>query len=122
MRCNRLRGTSRPTLRTASASWGRSAWLTRGDELLFAFTTTPEVTTFGVFDVSRRLRERGWLVPAYTFPEHRTDLAVLRVVVRNGFTHDLADLLLGDLERLLPELEKQVAPVHDPATSTAFHH
>jgi glutamate decarboxylase len=33
--------------------------LTRGDELLFAFTTTPEVTTFGVFDVSRRLRERG---------------------------------------------------------------
>jgi glutamate decarboxylase len=52
--------------------------LTRGDELLFAFTTTPEVTTFGVFDVSRRLRERGWLVPAYTFPEHRTDLSVTR--------------------------------------------
>jgi glutamate decarboxylase len=97
--------------------------LTRGDELpVFAFTTTPEVTTFGVFDVSRRLRERGWLVPAYTFPEHRTDLSVLRIVVRNGFTHDLADLLLADLERLLPELEKQVAPVHDPATSTAFHH
>jgi glutamate decarboxylase len=97
--------------------------LTRGDELpVFAFTTTPEVTTFGVFDVSRRLRERGWLVPAYTFPEHRTDLSVLRIVVRNGFTHDLADLLVADLERLLPELEKQVAPVHDPATSTAFHH
>jgi glutamate decarboxylase len=97
--------------------------LTRGGELpVFAFITTPEVTTFGVFDVSRRLRERGRLVPAYTFPEHRTDLSVLRIVVRNGFTHDLADLLLADLERLLPELEKQVAPVHDPATSTAFHH
>src|SRR5258705_9180511 len=68
--------------------------LTRGDELpVFAFTTTPETTTFDVFDVSRRLRERGWLVPAYTFPEHRTDLAVLRIVVRNGVTHDLADLL-----------------------------
>jgi glutamate decarboxylase len=61
-------------------------------------------------------------VPAYTFPEHRTDLAVLRIVVRNGFAHDLADLLLADLERMLPELEKQVAPVHDAATSTAFHH
>jgi glutamate decarboxylase len=97
--------------------------LTRGGELpVFAFITTPEVTTFGVFDVSRRLRERGRLVPAYTFPEHRTDLSVLRIVVRNGFTHDLADLLLADLERPLPELEKQVAPVHDPATSTAFHH
>jgi glutamate decarboxylase len=97
--------------------------LTRGDELpVFAFTIEPEVTAFDVFDVSRRLRERGWLVPAYTFPEHRTDLAVLRIVVRNGFTHDLADLLLADLERILPDLAKQDAPTHDPATSTAFHH
>jgi glutamate decarboxylase len=97
--------------------------LTRGDELpVFAFTTAPEVTAFDVYDVSRRLRERGWLVPAYTFPENRTDLAVLRIVVRNGFTHDLADLLLGHLTQALSELAKQDAPTHDPATSTAFHH
>jgi glutamate decarboxylase len=97
--------------------------LTRGDELpVFAFTTKPEVTAFDVFDVSRRLRERGWLVPAYTFPANRTDLAVLRIVVRNGFTNDLADLLLADLERILPDLEKQHTPAHDAASSTAFHH
>ncbi|GAB3000098.1 glutamate decarboxylase [Amycolatopsis acidiphila] len=97
--------------------------LTRGDELpVFAFTTKPEVTSFDVFDVSRRLRERGWLVPAYTFPANRTDLAVLRVVCRNGFTHDLAALLVDDLTRALPELERQDRPAHDAATSTAFHH
>ncbi|NKQ55302.1 glutamate decarboxylase [Amycolatopsis sp. K13G38] len=97
--------------------------LTRGDQLpVFAFTTKPDVTSFDVFDVSRRLRERGWLVPAYTFPDNRTDLAVLRVVCRNGFTHDLADLLIEDLTRLLPELERQPGPSHDPETSTAFHH
>ncbi len=97
--------------------------LTRGDQLpVFAFTTRSNVTSFDVFDVSRRLRERGWLVPAYTFPDNRTDLAVLRVVVRNGFTHDLADLLLGDLKRILPELNRQPSPQHDPATSTGFHH
>ncbi|TNC22909.1 glutamate decarboxylase [Amycolatopsis alkalitolerans] len=97
--------------------------LTRGDELpVFAFTTKPEVTAFDVFDVSRRLRERGWLVPAYTFPDNRTDLAVLRVVCRNGFTHDLADLLIEDLRRALPELEAQTGPSHDPKASTAFHH
>ncbi|MBN9746534.1 glutamate decarboxylase [Amycolatopsis sp. A1MSW2902] len=97
--------------------------LTRGDQLpVFAFTTRSDVTSFDVFDVSRRLRERGWLVPAYTFPDNRTDLAVLRVVVRNGFTHDLADLLLGDLKRILPELNRQPSPQHDPATSTGFHH
>jgi glutamate decarboxylase len=97
--------------------------LTRGDELpVFAFTTAPEVTSFDVFDVSRRLRERGWLVPAYTFPANRTDLAVLRVVCRNGFTHDLADLLIEDLTRAVAELGKQSGPSHDPKTSTAFHH
>ncbi|NEE57505.1 glutamate decarboxylase, partial [Streptomyces sp. SID8455] len=52
--------------------------LTRGDELpVFAFTTKPEVHAYDVFDVSRRLREHGWLVPAYTFPAHREDLSVL---------------------------------------------
>ena len=44
--------------------------------------------------MSERLRQRGWLVPAYTFPENMQDTAVLRIVVRNGFSVDLADLLL----------------------------
>ena len=47
--------------------------------------------------MSRKLRERGWLVPAYTMPPNREDLAVLRVVVRNGFSHDMAELFLRDL-------------------------
>jgi glutamate decarboxylase len=77
-----------------------------------------------VFDVSRRLRERGWQVPAYTFPKNREDLAVLRIVVRNGFSHDLADLLLADLARLLPELNAQPAPGHKIGVDAkeAFHH
>ncbi|MFC8447755.1 glutamate decarboxylase [Kitasatospora sp. NPDC057223] len=98
--------------------------ITRGDELpVFAFTTDGDVP-FDVFDVSRRLRERGWQVPAYSFPENRTDLAVLRVVCRNGFSRDLADLLLADLTRLLPELKKQPVPLKElgvPARE-AFHH
>ncbi|MET9257946.1 glutamate decarboxylase [Streptomyces sp. NPDC003717] len=98
--------------------------LTRGDELpVFAFTTAPDVTAFDVFDVSRRLREAGWLVPAYTFPPHREDLSVLRVVCRNGFTHDLADLFVADLTRLLPELRRQPGPVtRDREAATGFHH
>ena len=79
------------------------------------------IDNFTVFDVSRRLRERGWQVPAYTFPADREDLAVLRIVVRNGFSHDLAGLFLADLERLLPELEHQAEPV-DKALATSFRH
>ncbi|MET9539141.1 glutamate decarboxylase [Streptomyces sp. NPDC006553] len=98
--------------------------LTRGNQLpVFAFTTTPDITSFDVFDVSRRLRERGWLVPAYTFPANREDLSVLRVVCRNGFSADLAELFIEDLNRLLPELRRQPHPFTDDRSSaTSFHH
>lgn len=90
---------------------------------MFAFTTAPDVRSYDVFDVSRRLREKGWLVPAYTFPPHREDLSVLRIVCRNGFSADLAALLLEDLRLLLPELRAQPGPLlKDPAAATSFHH
>jgi glutamate decarboxylase len=97
--------------------------ITHGDELpVFAFRLEDDVANFTVFDVSNALRERGWQVPAYTFPKNREDLAALRVVVRRGFTHDLADLLVGDLRRQLPRLERQPEPVHDAATASGFRH
>ncbi|MFI1191138.1 glutamate decarboxylase [Streptomyces californicus] len=98
--------------------------LTRGDQLpVFAFTTKDDVRAYDVFDVSRRLRERGWLVPAYTFPADRQDLSVLRVVCRNGFSSDLAELLIEDLKLLLPELRSQRHPLsQDRPAPTAFHH
>jgi glutamate decarboxylase len=97
--------------------------LTRGDELpVFAFTLKDDVTGYTVFDVSNALRERGWQVPAYTFPKNREDLAALRVVVRRGFSHDLADLLLDDLRRQLPGLEAGTRSTGDTGDAAAFHH
>jgi len=97
--------------------------LTKGDELpVFAFTVKSGIDNFTVFDVSTALRERGWLVPAYTFPANRTDLAALRVVVKQGFSHDMADMLVADLERQLPRLQAQSKPLHDGTTASSFHH
>ncbi len=111
------------TLSTEIEALGPFRLLTSGDQLpVFAFTTAGEVSRWNVFDVSRRLRERGWLVPAYTFPADRQDLSVLRVVVRNGFSHDLASLLVADLRRLLPELDRQGGPLQPPEEATTFHH
>jgi len=96
--------------------------LTRGDELpVFAFTLKDDVEGYTVFDVSNALRERGWQVPAYTFPKNREDLAALRVVVRRGFSHDLADLLLEDIKRQLAKLEagSRSTGAQDDG---AFHH
>jgi len=110
------------SLAAAIADLGPFRLLTRGDELpVFAFTTG-EKASFNVFDVSRRLKERGCLVPANTFPENREDLAVLRVVCRNGFTLDLASMFLNALRAAMPELERQTSPTTSPGGATAFHH
>ena len=65
---------------------------------------------FSAYDVSGGMREYGWQVPAYTFPENREDLVALRVVVRNGYSRDPADMFLDDLKRVLERLEKQPSP------------
>jgi glutamate decarboxylase len=97
--------------------------VTRGNELpVFAFALAPEITNYTVFDVSDKLRERGWLVPAYTFPENRQDLAVLRIVVRAGMSHDMADLLLADLRDRTEFFQSLDGPLPRPAETQAFSH
>ncbi|KHO23213.1 glutamate decarboxylase [Mycolicibacterium setense] len=58
------------------------------------------------FDVSEGLRSFGWQVPAYTMPEGATDVVVLRVVVREGFSADLARALKEDTITVLGRLDK----------------
>ncbi|MEA2168981.1 MAG: glutamate decarboxylase [Solirubrobacteraceae bacterium] len=95
--------------------------LTDGSELpVLAFTLADHVTDYTVYDVSERLRSRGWIVPAYQFPADRQDLHVLRVVVRNGFGADLADLFVTDVARLLPRLAGNVRA--SAPEDVGFHH
>jgi glutamate decarboxylase len=95
------------------AAMGPFELLSDGTDLpVLAFRLTdPQGAGYSVFDVSERLRLRGWLVPAYTFPENMQDTAVLRIVVRNGFSTDMADLLLADMRAQVAAL--QAAP-HRP--------
>jgi glutamate decarboxylase len=88
------------------AKMGPFELLTEGRDLpVFAFKLRDHVTGYSVFDLSERLRMRGWQVPAYTFPADMTDIAVMRIVVRNGFSADLANLLLSDLRLQVRFLE-----------------
>jgi glutamate/tyrosine decarboxylase-like PLP-dependent enzyme len=57
-------------------------------ECFDAFKVRDEVDNFSAFDVSGGMRERGWQVPAYSFPKNREDLVALRVVVRNGYSRE----------------------------------
>ena len=61
-------------------------------------------------------------MPAYTFPENRQDLSVLRIVVRAGMTHDMADLLLDHLREQTEFLESLDAPLPSERKRGAFAH
>jgi glutamate decarboxylase len=61
---------------------------------------------FSLYDLSDRLRSRGWQVPAYAMPADRQDLVIMRALVRHGMSRDLADLLVTDLQRCLAYFAK----------------
>jgi glutamate decarboxylase len=108
------------------AQMGPFELISEGRELpVFAFKIADPQVSYTVFDLSERLRARGWLVPAYTFPEDLTDVAVIRIVVRNGFTRDLADLFLADLEhhcRTLAAHPHDQAPLVPEGKRQGFAH
>jgi glutamate decarboxylase len=97
---------------SAIADMGPYELISDGSELpVFAFALKPEVKNYTVFDVSAKLRESGWLVPAYTFPENRQDLSVLRIVVRAGMHEEMADQLIEHLEKHTKLLESLPQPI-----------
>lgn len=58
-----------------------------------------------LFDLQARLQQNGWMVPAYTLPDNLTDRVVMRIVARQGFSRDMADMLLGDIRTAIAEFK-----------------
>lgn len=78
---------------------------------------------FSLFDFADRLRGRGWQVPAYSLPANRQDLAIQRILVRQGVSRDLGSLLVDDMKRTIAYFKKH--PIQSQLTAgeaTGFHH
>jgi len=63
-----------------------------------------------LYDLQDKLQQSGWMVPAYTLPKKLDNYVVMRVVVRQGFSRDMADMLLGDIKNAVEALEKLEYP------------
>ena len=50
------------------------------------------------------------MVPAYTLPDNLENFVVMRIVVRQGFSRDMADQLLNDIKAAIADLEKLEYP------------
>lgn len=63
-----------------------------------------------LYDLQDKLKQNGWMVPAYTMPANIESTVVMRIVVRQGFSRDMADQLLTDIAAAVADLEKLQYP------------
>jgi glutamate decarboxylase len=79
----------------------------------------PASSPFTLYEVADRLRERGWLVPAYSMPPNREDLVIQRILIRHGFTRKMAEELLLEMDRTIEHLGHRS---HQPQRSSDGTH
>ncbi len=77
---------------------------------------------WNLYDLQDRLRMKGWLVPAYPMPVDLTQVTVQRIVVRNGFSHDMAEAFIKDLKSCVKYLDGLRSPMPSEARASGFHH
>lgn len=78
---------------------------------------------FTLYDLSDRVRSRGWQIAAYAMPPEREDLVVMRILVRHGVSKDLGDALIRDIQHCLDYFKEN--PVTKPLTEAeagGYHH
>ena len=76
-------------------------------EMMFPLVTAKlKNCNFSVFHLSDKLRQKGWIVPAYTLPPNADNIAVIRLVVKESFSKDMADMLVEDVLESIDELNK----------------
>ena len=76
---------------------------------LVAFRLNPEAKKkYDEFAIAHQLRERGWVVPAYTMAPHSEKLKMMRVVIREDFSRSRCDSLIQDLLLAVNFLDRMV--------------
>ena len=63
---------------------------------------------FNAFHLSEKLRQKGWIVPAYTLPPNAEDIAVLRMVIKESFSKDMVEMLYKDIMESIETLNQSI--------------
>lgn len=91
---------------------GHFELLTESNYLPVVVVKLKDDARFSAHDISDNLRKTGWIVPAYSLPPNAEETVVLRMVVKENFSHDLAEKLVFDLLNVIKQLES--APPANP--------
>jgi glutamate decarboxylase len=69
---------------------------------------------YTLYDLSDRLLQRGWQVPAFALAGEAKDVTVMRIMVRQGVSRDMAALLVEDIGRTIAYFDEH--PITVPMT------
>ena len=61
---------------------------------------------YNVFELAAKLREKGWITPAYTLPPNAQKVEVFRIVARENFSRAMADSVFDDIMEACDFLSK----------------
>jgi glutamate decarboxylase len=84
----------------------RFAILNKGERLPIIAFRHAKPANYTLVQLSHKLREKGWIVPAYHLPKDAEDIEIMRVVVRENFTSDMAEFLVNDIDAACKSFEK----------------
>lgn len=85
-----------------------------------AYKLTSADHGFNLYDLSERVRMRGWQIASYPLPANRQETVVQRMIIRHGVDRDLGQLLLDDMARAIEHLAKN--PMSNSTAKPNFHH
>ena len=63
-----------------------------------ALTLDKSVKRYNEFDISNKVRERGWILSAYSMPPDAQEINSLRIVVRPHLNRNVVEILADDIE------------------------
>lgn len=70
---------------------------------------------FNEFDVSNKVRERGWVLSAYQMPPNAESINSLRIVVRPHMNHNVSKILADDIIKACDYLREHGGTATPPA-------
>ncbi|KAE9172811.1 hypothetical protein PF004_g27163, partial [Phytophthora fragariae] len=77
-------------------------------------------SSYSCFDIQEKLKTRGWIVPAYTCSKGAEGLTIMRVVVKQNFSWQMAKMLVQDILHAVAALEQHSRLLHVSPAKTSM--
>ena len=86
-----------------------------------SWTQKASSKNYSLYDLSDRLRMRGWQVAAYSMLPNMEETVIMRLVLRHGFSMSMAEMFVEDVQRSLDYFEKHPIAVVQTANEENQH-